>query len=82
MRPVTGETMRAIDDVEVWAVDLRLIERHRTLILLHDIDLILVWLTRDRILFHQCLIARDRLPDCASRPWSCASWPSNCACRA
>jgi hypothetical protein len=40
-------------------VDLRLVELHRALVLLHDIDLILILLTRDRILLGELLVARE-----------------------
>ena len=49
----------AIDDVELLLIDLRLIELHRALVLLHDVDLILVLLPGDRILLGQFLIARE-----------------------
>ena len=39
-------------------IDLRLIELHRALVLLDDVDLILVLLARDRILLGQFLVAR------------------------
>ena len=49
----------AVDDIELLLIDLRLIEFHRALVLLHDVDLILVLLARDRILLGEFLIARE-----------------------
>ena len=49
----------AVDDVELLLIDLRLIELHRALVLLHDVDLILVLLAGDRILLGQFLVARE-----------------------
>ena len=49
----------AVEDVQLLLIDLRLIELHRALVLLHDVDLILVLLPRDRILLGQLLIAHQ-----------------------
>ena len=49
----------AIDDVELLLIDLRLVELHRALVLLHDVDLILVLLAGDRILLGQFLVALE-----------------------
>ena len=40
-------------------IDLRLIEFHRALVLLDDVDLILVLLARDRILLGEFLVADE-----------------------
>src|SRR5208282_2358776 len=49
----------AVTNVELLLIDLRLIELHRALVLLHDVDLILVLLAGYRILFGQFLVARE-----------------------
>ena len=49
----------AIGDVELGGVDLRLIGRHRRLVLRDEEDLILDLLARDRILLAQRLVARE-----------------------
>ena len=54
-----GETMWRIVDVELGRVDLRLIARHRRLVLRDEKHLILDLLMGDRILLDQRLVARE-----------------------
>ena len=49
----------AVEHVELLLIDLRLIELHRALVLLHDVDLILVLLARYRILLGKFLVAYE-----------------------
>src|SRR4029077_7121438 len=49
----------AVEHVELLLIDLRLIELHRALVLLHNVDLILVLLARDRILLGEFLVAYE-----------------------
>ena len=49
----------AVLDIELLLIDLRLIEFHRALVLLHDVDLVLILLARDRILLGEFLVAGE-----------------------
>ena len=53
-----GGDNAAVNDIQLLLIDLRLIELHQALVLLHDVDLIFVLLAGDRILFGQFLVAR------------------------